>query len=105
PLWRASSQSAEGAQCNSLGQRPRNQSIIETKKPQRGEMISAQFIQFHRDYFASSELNALYFRQPGALPQAISCRAFGAFVLAAVAVSISRGFSFAEHLITARICA
>jgi hypothetical protein len=78
PSGRTSSQSAKGAQCKSLGQRPRNASDLFPSKPQRGEMSSSYIPCVI--YFAPSELDQLTDHQPGALPQASALRAFGAWL-------------------------
>ncbi len=60
--------SAEGAKCNSLGQRPRNGGI-------RIKALKARNV---GRYFALSALEIQFTTYPGALPQAFAFRAVGA---------------------------
>jgi hypothetical protein len=72
-------ESAEGAKCNSLGQRPRNKALILEALKARNEVSDAGSGNQSKVHFAPSALYGLLVRPPGALPQAITFRAFGAF--------------------------
>jgi hypothetical protein len=66
-------QSAEGAECNSLGQRPRSTTNI---------VLSAEGAEFfdHGSDDALSALGSNWIILPRALPWAITFRAFGALI-------------------------
>ena len=72
---------AEGAKCNSLGQRPRYGQrrfrALKVRNSCEAILHAAGFLVNRRD-FAPSALQDSYTSSPGALPQAFTFRAFGA---------------------------
>lgn len=75
--------SAEGAKCDSLGQRPRKRSRNQFTKPQRGEINVApvadrQALNAVAIMLLLQSFNLFLDSVPRALPGAFACRAFGA---------------------------
>src|SRR5437867_8388239 len=67
--------SPKGAKCDSLGRSPRDSARVLASKPQGGAIIDHR----HADYSAPLGLSPLLIcRGPGAAPQAITFRPFGA---------------------------